>query len=75
MRRILRNASESTLRQIPDAVKVLNGKEVSLQGFILPMKFEHGLATEFLLMRNQSLCCYGVTPRITEWVNVRSSPG
>jgi hypothetical protein len=68
-------ASEGTLRQIPDEVKALNGREVALQGFILPMKFEHGLATEFLLMRNQNLCCYGVTPKITEWVNVRSVGG
>ena len=38
---------------------------------MLPMKFEGQKATEFLLLKNQSLCCYGVAPKITEWVDVR----
>jgi hypothetical protein len=67
------SATAETLRQIPDQVKALNGQEVSLKGFMLPTTFEHGLATEFLILRNQSMCCYGIPPRITEWVNVRTT--
>jgi hypothetical protein len=26
---------------------------------------------EFLLMRNQSMCCYGVPPKINEWITVQ----
>lgn len=61
----------NALAQIPAGVKALNGKEIALQGFMLPMKFDHGLTTEFLILRNQGMCCYGVPPKITEWVNVR----
>jgi hypothetical protein len=64
-------AFPSCLGQIPREVRALNGKDVSIRGFMMPMKYEGKLATEFLLMRNQSLCCYGKAPRITEWVNVR----
>ena len=64
-------ASRMTLEQIPKAVKALSEREVSLRGFMLPMQYEGKLATEFLLMRNQGLCCYGIPPKITEWVNVR----
>lgn len=59
------------LAQIPDGIRALNEKCVSVRGFMLPMKYEGRLTTEFLLLRNQSLCCYGKPPRITEWVNVR----
>ena len=27
--------------------------------------------TELLIMRDQSMCCYGTVPRINEWVSVR----
>lgn len=64
-------ASLKTLAQIPDAIKALNEKEVSVRGFMLPMSFQGELATDFLILRNQSMCCYGVIPIITEWVNVR----
>ena len=57
--------------QIPPAVRAFNEKSVSLRGFMLPMKFDGTLTTEFLLLRNQGRCCYGLTPRITEWAIVR----
>jgi hypothetical protein len=64
-------ASWNCLEQIPDEVRALNDKGVSVSGYMLPMKYEGKLTTEFLLLRNQSLCCYGMPPKITEWVNVR----
>jgi hypothetical protein len=64
-------ASRDCLAQIPPEVRALNEKDVSVSGFMLPMKYEGKLTTEFLLLKNQSLCCYGMPPKITEWVNVR----
>jgi hypothetical protein len=64
-------ASLKTLAQIPDGIKALNDKEVAVKGYMLPMNYRAGLASDFLILRNQSLCCYGVLPRITEWVSVR----
>src|SRR5579885_3324231 len=40
--------------QIPPRVQTLNGKKVVIQGFLLPVKMDDGLAVEFLLMRSQS---------------------
>ena len=59
--------------QIPTAVKAFNRKKVSITGFMLPLKVENGKVTEFLIMKTQSLCCYGTTPKITEWVSVKIS--
>ena len=56
---------------IPENVKKLNERQVSLEGFMLPLKVEGGLVTELLLMKDQSMCCYGTVPRINEWVSVR----
>ena len=57
--------------QIPEAVKAFSGKRVSLKGFMLPLKVEQGLVTELLIMRDQSMCCFGTVPKINEWVSVR----
>ena len=65
------SASLETLGQIPDDIKALNDQAVCIRGFMLPMKYQGNLTTDFLLLRNQSLCCYGVTPKISEWVVVR----
>jgi len=58
-------------KQIPPTVKELNGRRVSLKGFMLPLKVEQGLVTELLIMRDQSMCCYGTVPKINEWVSVK----
>jgi len=65
-----RTAAEVRSR-IPPGVQSLDGKKVVIQGFLLPVKMDDGLAVEFLLMRNQSMCCYGVPPKINEWITVR----
>jgi len=57
--------------QIPESVRAYNGKRVALKGFMLPLKVEQGLVTELLIMRDQSMCCYGTVPKINEWVSVR----
>ena len=42
---------------------------------MLPLKVEGGLVTEMLIMKDQSMCCYGATPRINEWVSVKMKGG
>jgi hypothetical protein len=61
--------------QIPEPIKELNNKKISLRGFMLPLKVEGGLVTELLIMKDQSMCCYGTTPRINEWVSVKMTKG
>lgn len=64
-------AEAGAARQIPAAIKALNDQFISLRGFMLPLKVEKGLVTELLIMRDQSMCCYGTVPRINEWVSVK----
>lgn len=57
--------------QIPAEIRAYDQQVLGVKGFMLPIKVQNGLVTEMLLMRDQSMCCYGVTPKITEWVNVK----
>lgn len=63
--------AEKTNALIPEPVRALTGKAVSIRGFMLPLKVDNGLVTELLVMKDQSMCCYGSTPKINEWVSVK----
>ncbi len=57
--------------QIPEDIRKLDGRQVGIRGFLLPVKMDDGLAVEFLLMRDRSFCCYGAPPKINQWMTVR----
>ena len=57
--------------QIPLGIKALDNQKVAVKGFMLPLKQADGLATDFILLRNRMLCCYGMMPNINEWIHVR----
>jgi len=59
--------------QFPPAIKALNEKPIALRGFMLPLKVDQGLVTEMLIMKDQSMCCFGTSPKINEWVSVKMS--
>ena len=63
--------TEGSSDQIPATIRDLNDKSIALKGFMLPLKVEEGLVTEMLIMRDQSMCCYGTVPKINEWVSVK----
>ena len=61
--------------RIPDDVKAYDQKKVALKGFMLPLKVDDGVVTEMLIMKDQSMCCYGAVPRINDWVSVKMKNG
>lgn len=61
--------------QIPPAIKKWNGARAILSGFMVPTNFNEGKTTEFLLMANLMLCCYGTVPKVNDWVLVRIPAG
>jgi hypothetical protein len=67
------SAPDKADEQIPPAVKAFDHRKVSIKGFMLPLKVQNGSVTEFLIMKDQSMCCYGTVPKITEWVNVKTA--
>ena len=61
--------------QIPAMVKSWNGKKAMITGYMVPVKMDKGLVTEFLLMRNTQACCFGTVPNMNEWVIVKMKKG
>jgi hypothetical protein len=61
--------------RIPEKVKELNGRTVSVTGFMLPTDFESGVVKSFMLLNNQMGCCFGVMPRVNEFVYVEMPEG
>ncbi len=68
----LKTLAEKSNSMIPETVRKLNESSVALKGYMLPLKVEQGQVTEFLLMRDQSMCCFGAVPKINEWVSVKT---
>jgi hypothetical protein len=64
--------AEKTNGQIPESIRKLNEQSVAVKGYMLPLKVVEGAVTEFLLMRDQSMCCFGTVPKINEWVSVKT---
>jgi hypothetical protein len=65
---------EAVRRQIPEDVLAMDGQKVALAGFLLPLVVVGGRSTEFLLLRTQSACCFGLVPRVNELVMVKMAP-
>ncbi len=61
--------------QIPQPIKDLNGKKISIQGYMVPIDLKNGKTTKFLLVKDQSLCCFGRMPRMNELVSIFMKPG
>lgn len=57
----------------PADFAALDGARVTITGYMLPLAFEGGRTREFMLMRSQAACCYGLTPKANEFVLVKTA--
>jgi len=55
---------------VPGNIRQLDGKEVAVTGFMLPIRIHNRLVTEFMLLRTQNTCCFGIPPELHEVVEV-----
>jgi hypothetical protein len=61
---------------IPQNIRALDGRNVSVEGFMIPMEFEKDKVIEFMLARDPMGCCYSTVPEIHQFIKVRvKSPG
>ena len=66
-----KEAAPKLKQQIPAPVKALDKRKIAVQGFMMPVKIEKGATKTFLLLKDQSLCCFGRVPRMNEWISVK----
>lgn len=65
--------SDNVIEQVPPMIRSLDGQRVRIAGFMLPTHVANGQVTDFLLLRSQLTCCYGISPAPNEWVVVAVS--
>lgn len=62
--------------KIPEEIKNLNGRRVSITGFVMPVDVDkEGNVREFALNGNYDMCFYGGPSQINQWVHVKMKDG
>lgn len=62
--------------KIPDKIKQLSGTQISISGFMMPLRVDdEGKVEEFVLNGNYDRCFYGAPSQINQWIHVKMQPG
>lgn len=61
-------------QELPEHIAALDGQDVAVSGYVVPIEFQEEKVSGLILVRNQLLCCYGEEPRLNEWVFVEADP-
>ncbi len=56
--------------EFPEDIKRLDGREVSIVGYMIPGEIDRGNVRDFMLVRDLMGCCFGGAPMPDEWVDV-----
>jgi hypothetical protein len=68
-------AEPKPTNQIPQAILDLDGRRIAIRGFMIPIKVAGEDVREFVLVRNQFVCCFGVVPLMNEWLHIKMVEG
>jgi hypothetical protein len=60
---------------IPPAIQALDGKLVWIEGFMLPLDFNEGGVSRFILNANYDMCAYGAPALLNQQVEVVIADG
>lgn len=56
--------------EFPEAVKGLDGKEVTILGYMIPTQWKDSSISAFMLVGDLLACCFGGTPQPDAWIDV-----
>jgi hypothetical protein len=60
---------------IPPEVKLLDGEQVTVRGYVLSLRNRRGRISDFLLLRDQGTCCFGEKAQINHFIRVKHREG
>jgi hypothetical protein len=63
------------LNEVPAAIKGLNGRLVSIEGFMLPLDLNPEGVSQFMLNASIDMCYFGAPVRMNEWILVKMKGG
>jgi hypothetical protein len=58
-------------RWLPDGIKAYHGREIFIEGYLLPTRMEQGGVRECLILADQNACCFGQMPRFCSYLVAR----
>ena len=56
--------------RFPAQIDVLNGAQVEVTGYMIPVEWQRREVMEFMLVRDLLACCFGGAPQPDEWIHV-----
>lgn len=56
---------------LPDYISKLDGQEVAIIGYQIPLEWEGTTVPEFMLVGDLLACCFGGAPMPDEWIEVK----
>ncbi len=62
-------------QEVPEFIRVLDGRKVVVEGFMIPMLSEKYRVLSFILAQSQMTCCYGIAPKLNQWIDVTMEKG
>lgn len=67
------NSTMDSLRvegEIPAKIRAMDGKSLSIAGYVKAIKQDQGGVTEFLLVRDYFTCCEGTKPKVNQMIHI-----
>jgi hypothetical protein len=61
--------------EIPGQVRALDGKKVSVRGYMVPLEFDKGAVGRFILSASIDACHFGIVGSPNEWILVEIAGG
>ena len=56
---------------VPEKIRAMNGKDISVRGFMFPLESDGERLTTFMLVKDQASCCFGGIPKVNHWIYVQ----
>lgn len=69
----LRETPSPAKLEIPADIRALDGKRVTLKGYLIPLAIEGGRIRQAVLLRDLMSCCYGTIPALNSFVLIDCS--
>ncbi len=67
--------ASSVKTDVPQSVRALDGRKISVVGFMIPMAMDQDGVSSFILAQSRMTCCYGLVPKLNQWIYVTMQPG
>ncbi|HRE80049.1 MAG TPA: DUF3299 domain-containing protein [Opitutaceae bacterium] len=62
-----------TKLEIPAEIRALDGKRITIKGYLIPLEIEGGRVRQAVLLRDLMSCCYGTIPALNSFVLIDCS--